>query len=180
MLLAVYEANPFMGMQYLDGLIPVDWKDVKFDLNFGTIEKKDIPIEQRIKLMEMYFNLPIPKNPKTIMKMFEEAGLPINDDDFEMVDQQMNDPTGTAALDNVGGEDNDTSHLPQNDIGGGEVEPQFNNQVMGEPPMDDPIYDDMMKDVRGGDDMIPSNYHQSDVSQDFDTGRYYETKRKKK
>jgi len=77
-----YEANPYMGMQYLDGLIPVDWKDVKFDLNFGTIEKKDIPIEQRIKLMEMYFALPIPKNPKTIMKMFEEAGPPINDDDF--------------------------------------------------------------------------------------------------
>jgi len=173
-----YEANPFMGMMYLDGLIPVEWKDVKFDLNFGTIEKKDIPIEQRIKLMEMYFALPIPKNPKTIMKMFEQAGLPINDDDFEMVDQQMNDPTGAAALGNVG-DDNSTENLPQSDIGGGEVEPQFNNQVMSAPPMDDPIYNDMMKDVRG-DDIIPTDYHQSDVSQDFDTGRYYETKRNKK
>jgi len=175
-----YDANPFMGDQYLDGLIPIDWKDVKFDLNFGTIEKKDIPIEQRIKLMEMYFNLPIPKNPKTIMKMFEEAGLPINDDDFEMVDQQMNDPTGSAALGNVDNNNNPDENLPQSDIGGGEIEPQFNNQIMGNPPMDDPIYDDMMIDVRGDDNMIPSDYFQSDVSQDFDYGRYYETKGKKK
>ena len=43
----------------------------------------------------------------------------------------------------------------------------------------DDIYNDMMIDVRG-DDIIPSDYYQSDVSQDFDTGRYYETKRKKK
>ena len=173
-----YEANPYMGMMYLDGLIPVDWKDVKFDLNFGTIEKKDIPIEQRIKLMEMYFKLPIPKNPKTIMKMFEQAGLPINDDDFEMIDNQMNDPTGTAALDKL--DDNSEENLPQSDIGGGEVEPQFNNQVTGNPPMDDSIYDDMMIDVRGDDNMIPSDYFQSDVSQDFDYGRNYETKGKKK
>lgn len=175
-----YEANPFMGMMYLDGLIPVDWKDVKFDLNFGTIEKKDIPIEQRIKLMEMYIALPIPKNPKTLMKMFEQAGLPINDDDFEMIDQQMNDPGGAAALGNVDDNNADEENLPQSDIGGGEVEPQFNNQVMGDPPMDDPIYDDMMKDVRGDNNMRDSDYFQSDTSQDFDTGRYYETKGKKK
>jgi len=171
-----YEANPYMGMMYLDGLIPVEWNDVKFDLNFGTIEKKDIPIEQRIKLMEMYLNLPIPKNPKTIMKMFEEAGLPINDDDFEMVDNQMNDPTGMAALGKL--DENPEENLPQSDIGGGEVEPQFNNQSMGNPPNENEIYDDMVVDVRG-DDMLPSNYHQSDVSQDFDTGRYYETKKRR-
>jgi len=172
-----YEANPFTGDMYLDGLISIDWKDVKFDLNFGTIEKKDIPIEQRIKLMEMYLNLPIPKNPKTIMKMFEEAGLPINNDDFEMVDQQMNDPNGAAALDNVG-DDQGNEALPQNDMGGGEVEPQFDNQIMGSPPMDDDIYNDMMVDLRG-DGMMDSDYYQSDVSQDFDTGRYYETRKKK-
>ncbi len=171
-----YEANPFMGDMYLDGLIPMGWKDVKFDLNFGTIEKKDIPIEQRIKLMEMYLTLPFPKNPKTIMKMFEEAGLPINDDDFEMVDQQMNDPTGAAALGKVDEKPNE--NLPQNDMGGGEVYPEFNNQTMGSPPMDDSIYNDMMIDVRG-DEMIPSDFHQSDVAQDFETGRYYETRKKK-
>jgi len=172
-----YEANPYLGMMYLDGLIPVDWKEVKFDLNFGTIEKKDIPIEQRIKLMEMYFNLPMPKNPKTVMKMFEQAGLPINDEDFEMVEQQMNDPTGAAALGKLDEEPDE--NLPQSDIGGGEIQPQFNNQTMGNPPMDDDIYNEMMTDVRG-DGMIPSNYFQSDVSQDFEHGRNYETKGKKK
>ena len=74
--------------------------------------------------------------------------------------------------------DGNNQLLPQSDIGGGEVYPQFNNNVMGDPPMDDSIYNDMIVDVRG-DDMIPSDYHQSNVSQDFDTGRYYETKKKK-
>ena len=105
--------------------------------------------------------------------MFEQAGLPINDDDFEMVDNQMNDPGGAAALDKA------DENLPQSDIGGGEIEPQFNNQKMGSPPMDDEIYNDMMTDVRG-DGMVPSDYHQSDVSQDFEIGRNYETKGKKK
>jgi len=31
-----------------------------------------------------------------------------------------------------------------------------------------------------GDGMVPSDYHQSDVSQDFGIGRNYETKGKKK
>ena len=63
--------------------------------------------------------------------------------------------------------------LPQNDMGGGEVYPDFNNNMMGEPPNNNPIYDDMMIDVRG-DGMIPSDYEQSDTSQDFNYGRDYE------
>ena len=37
-----YDANPYEGMDYLAGLIPMDWYDIKFDLNFGTMEKKDV------------------------------------------------------------------------------------------------------------------------------------------
>jgi len=167
-----YEANPYTSMTYLDGLIPIEWDDINFDLNFGTLEKKDIPIEQQIKLIELYLNTPIPKNPKTIMKLFEQAGLPINEDDFEMVDQQMNDPSGGAALNNV---DDGTEQLPQRDIGGGEVEPQFNNQVMGSPSMDDSIYDDMMIDVRGDSkDVFANAKSYSNTSQDNNYGRDYE------
>lgn len=173
-----YEANPFMGMQYLDGLIPVDWKEVKFNLNFGTLEKKDIPVEELIKLIDSYQNNPVlMQNTKPLIEMYKMAGVPIDDDVANNISNMYNDPTGQMALGNV---EEPEEQLPQNDIGGGEVEPQFNNQVMGEPPMDDPIYDDMMVDVRGDDNMISSDYYQSDVSQDFDTGRYYETKRKKK
>lgn len=172
-----YEANPFMGMQYFDGLIPVDWKDIKFDLNFGTLEKKDIPVEELIKLIDSYQNNPIlMQNTKPLIEMYKMAGVPIDDDVADNISNMYNDPTGQMALGNVEPEE---EQLPQNDMGGGEVEPQFNNQIMGEPPMDDPIYDDMMTDVRG-DNMIDSDYFQSDVSQDFDTGRYYETRKKKK
>ena len=66
-------------------------------------------------------------------------------------------------------------NLPQSDIGGGEIHPQFNNNTMGKPPMDDVTYDSMMTDVRGDD--MSSDYYQSDVSQDFDTGRNYATKK---
>jgi len=165
-----YEANPFMGNMYLDGLIPVDWNDVKFELNFGKLEKKDIPIEDLIKLIDSYQNNPVlMQNIKPLLDMYKMAGIPIDDDTAESINNMYNDPTGQLALNNV---END-SELPQNDMGGGEVEPQFNNQTMGNPPMDDDIYDSMMKDVRG------SDYFQSDVSQDFDYGRYYETRKKK-
>lgn len=163
-----YDANPYVCPEYLDGLIPMDWKDVKFDLNFGTIEKKDIPIEQHIKLIEMYLNTNIPKNPKTVMKLFEQAGLPLNDDDFAAIDKQYNDPGGAQALDKVNKE-----KPPISDIGGGEV-PQFNNQGMGDTPMDDSTFDSMMTDVRGKSKMKPSDYHQSNQSQDWETGRNYE------
>ncbi len=174
-----YEGNPYQASGYLDGLIPVEWKDVKFDLNFGAIEKKDVPIEELIKLIDSYQNNPVlMQNTKPLIEMYKMAGVPIDDDTAEQIDTMYNDPSGQMALDGVDEEpepEEEEEQLPQRDIGGGEVvvEPEFNNQIMGEPPMDDSIYDDMMIDVRG-DEMIPSNYEQSDPAQDFETGRNYE------
>jgi len=46
---------------------------------------------------------------------------------------------------------------------------------MGAPPMDNPIYDSMMQDVRGtGNPFVPTNYRQSNQSQDWGWGRDYE------
>ena len=165
-----YESNPFTSVQYLNGLIPVDWNDVKFDLNFGALEKKNIPVEELIKLIEIYQNNPVlMANTKPLIEMYKMAGVPIDDDIAENINNMYNDPTGQLALDKV-------ENLPQSDIGGGEIHPQFNNNTMGKPPMDDVTYDSMMTDVRGDD--MSSDYYQSDVSQDFDTGRNYETKKK--
>ena len=61
-------------------------------------------------------------------------------------------------------------NLPQHDTGGGQV-PYFNNQRMGSPPMDKPIYDSMAQDVRGD---IKNKYKRGDQSQDWQTGRNYE------
>ncbi len=46
---------------------------------------------------------------------------------------------------------------------------------MGSPPMDNPTYDSMMRDVRGtGNPFTPTNYRQSNQSQDWNYGRNYE------
>jgi len=166
-----YEANPYEGMDYLAGLIPMDWYDIKFDLNFGTMEKKDVPIEDLIKLIDSYQQNPIlMQNTQPLIDMYKMAGVPFNEDTEQDIENMYNDPMGQMALDNVEPQE---ELPPQDDIGGGEVYPEFNNFTMGSPPMDDAIYDDMMIDVRG-DGMIPSDYEQSDVSQDFEYGRDYE------
>jgi hypothetical protein len=173
-----YDANPFYDVNYLGGMIPVPWHMGRFDLNFGQVEKKDIAVPDMIKLIELYLQSPVPKDPKQILKLFEQAGLPIDEDYLVTIDNYYNDPHGQAVASNL----QPTSdaavapQLPPNaDIGGGEIYPQFDNQVMGSPPMDNPIYDSMMRDVRGtGNPFVPSNYRRSNQSQDWNYGRNYE------
>ena len=170
-----YDANPFYDSQYMGGMIPVPWHMTNFDLNFGQVEKKDVAVSDMIKLIELYLQSPVPKDPKQILKLFEQAGLPIDEDYLVTVDNLYNDPHGQMAMKQVDQNNLTTNHnrlLPTADIGGG---PVFNNQVMGEPPMDNPIYDSMMVDVRGtGNPFVPSKFRQSNQSQDWDYGRDYE------
>ena len=97
------------------------------------------------------------------------------------MEQLYNDPMNVMALQGGGAQPaqpmqgeqpyyDDSMNLPQHDIGGGQV-PNFNNQRMGSPPMDNPIYDDMARDVRGD---IQNKYKRGDQSQDWQTGRNYE------
>ena len=78
----------------------------------------------------------------------------------------------------------DTSLYPYADIGGGPVIPNaqpmgfpnFNNQTMGRPPMDNPTYDSMSRDVRGTQQgpFMPNraNAQPSNKSQDWEIGKY--------
>ena len=158
-----YEANPFYDMMYLGGMVPVSWEMGRFDLNFGQVEKKDIAVTDMIKLIELYMQAPIPKDPKQVLKLFEQAGLPIDEDYLVTIDNMYNDPSGMMAQANAG-------IPPTADIGGG---PVFNDQVMGSPPMDNPIYDSMSQDIRGS-PFVPTNYRRSNQSQDWNYGRDYE------
>jgi len=175
-----YDAHPFYDMNHYGGMIPVPWHVGRFDLNFGQVEKKDITVEDMIKLIELALNSGIIQDPKQILKLFEKAGLPIDEDYIVTLDNMYNDPHGQLALGNVQTADTappplpttTNQYLPTADIGGG---PVFNDQVMGSPPMDDPIYDSMMMDVRGsGNPFVPTNYYRSNQSQDWNTGRNYE------
>ena len=183
-----YEANPFYDVNYLGGMIPVPWHLARFDLNFGQVEKKDVAVSDMIKLIELYLQSPIPKDPKQILKLFEQAGLPIDEDYLVTIDNVYNDPHGQMAMNNAtlnqGGVErggmvfpnvkSNGQYLPTADIGGGNIPPQFNNQVMGSPPMDNPIYDSMAIDVRGNNPFTPTNYRRSNQSQDWNYGRDYE------
>jgi len=113
--------------------------------------------------------------------------LPIDEDYLVTIDNMYNDPHGQFAIGNAtlnkGGVEggmvfpNRTAsgnYLPTADIGGEDIMPEFNNQVMGSPPMDNPIYDSMMRDVRGGNPFVPTKFRQSNQSQDWNYGRSYE------
>lgn len=184
-----YDANPFFGPEYMSGLIPVEWDDVDFELNFGTIEKKDIPVEELIKLIDSYQQNPVlMQNTKPLIEMYKMAGVPIDDDTADSINTMYNDPNGQQALDtaqNNSTPQNNTEETqlqlpPFSDIGGGEIFPEFNNQTMGEPPMDNPIYDSMARFPRDVDSpFVPTNFHRSNQSQDWNFGRNYETRKKK-
>jgi len=184
-----YEANPFFGPEYMMGMIPVEWDDLKFELNFGAIEKKDIPIEQLIKLIEIYQNNPmLMSNVKPLLELYKKAGIEISDEDMIQMNGMVNDPNGQMAMDkaNQNGDEEPSEEFPTeetlqlppySDMGGGEL-PQFNNQVMGSPPMDNPIYDSMARFPRDT-PFVPGTFQQSKQSQDWNFGRNYETRKKK-
>ncbi len=169
-----YEAHPYHDPMYAGGLVPVPWSETDFDINFGEVEKKDIPIEQQIHLIELYMSSPLATDPIQLKKLFEQAGLGLTKSDTEQyqqaVDQGFTSPMGMTGI-------QPNMMLPQNDTGGGELPPQFNNQNVGSPPMDNPIYDSMAQDVRGSQNPFkPTNYRRDYKSnQDYEnTGRNYE------
>lgn len=180
-----YDANPFFGPEYMAGLIPVDWDDLEFELNFGTIEKKDIPVEELIKLIDSYQQNPIlMQNTKPLIEMYKMAGVPIDDDTADSINTMYNDPNGQQAIDTAqsnGDTPTEETQLqlpPYSDMGGGEIYPEFNNQVMGSPPMDNGIYNSMSIYPRGA-PFVTTNFRQSIPNQDWNFGRNYETRKKK-
>jgi len=191
-----YESNPYFGPEYMDGLIPVEWDDLKFELNFGAIEKKDIPMEDLIKLIDSYQNNPmLMSNVKPLLELYKKAGIEISDEDMLNMNGMVNDPNGERAVNQAeqNGQEQypdesandfsteETMQLqlpPYSDMGGGEIFPEFNHQNVGEPPMDNSIYDSMARFPRDT-PFVPGTFQQSDPSQDWNFGRQYETRKRK-
>jgi hypothetical protein len=180
-----YEANPLPNPQ-TGGLTYLSFKELKLQIEFGKVEKKDIPLQDQIKLLELYINSPLPKDPVVLNNLFEQAGLGITKDMDDQLEQMfspanvmmnnMMQQQGLGITPN-GQTDpyyNDNMNLPQHDVGGGEVANNWDNQNMGSPPMDEAIYNDMMVDIRGVQNDLKNNYKRSNQSQDWNTGRNYE------
>jgi len=177
-----YESNPLPDPM-TGGITIIPWKETGFEINFGQIEKKDIPIEDMIKLIDLFVKSGYATDPNTVYDLFEKAGLPITKEHRVSMDNMLNDPTGMMAMQGAG-IPQDTSLYPYADIGGGPVIPNaqpmgfpnFNNQNMGSPPMDNPTYDSMARDVRGTQQgpFMPNRAdpQPSNKSQDWDIGKY--------
>lgn len=182
-----YEANPLYDPGYAGGLVPIPWEDLEFTLNFGEVEKKDLPIEEQIKLVELAISSGAVVDPLEIRQLLEDAGLGLRKEATQQMDQMYNDPQNIAAVNQIANYGN--PNPPYADIGGGQVNPNeqimgypnFNNQNVGSPPMDNPIYDSMARDIRGppvikGSTFLPNRSHAqpSNKSQSWNIGRDYE------
>jgi hypothetical protein len=170
-----YEANPLPDPETY-GMTWLAWKDLKFEIEFGKVEKKDIPVQDQIKLLELYIQSPLPKDPVVLNNLFIQAGLGITkdmDEELEqmfspeqlMLNQMLSQPEG---LDLQGSENPQQDYV---DNGGGEIGYSFDNQNVGSPPMDEAIYDSMAVNLRGD---FQNNYKRNPQNQDYGTGSNYE------
>lgn len=142
-----YEANPIYDPSYGGGMIAIPWEVCDFDLNFGRVQKKDIDLVDQIKLIELGISSGALQDPVEIRKLLEDAGLGLREEYDQQLNQQYND-YGAMPPDF-----SDGSLDPNFPMGGGP--PNFDNQNMGSPPMDNPIYDDMAQNVRP---FVPNEY----------------------
>jgi len=130
-----YEANPITDPNYGGGMIDVPWDEGKLELNFGRVEKRDIPIEHQIRLIELFMQSGLGQDPEVLAKLFEDAGLGLPTDFESMMAQQYN-PQNAMPADMM---QTDPYQDPYS----------FDNNIMGDPPMSDPYYDQAAQDVRG-------------------------------
>ena len=188
-----YAAHPMVQMSYLGGMIPVPWEETNFKIDFGEVEKKDIPIEDQIKLIEIYMNSPV-SDPVELRKLFEQAGLGLTkafDDVIAQQSQQgllgmpgmmggMNANQDSGNGNNGNNNDNSNNNGNDNrdnfqeelapifnDMGGGPI-PDFTSGTTP-PPNDMPIFSDMMIDVRGD---LQNSYKRGNQSQLWNIGDY--------
>ena len=171
-----YDANPLPDPA-TGGMTWKEFDTLKFEIEFGKVEKKDIPVQDQIKLLELYMNSPLPKDPVVLNNLFIQAGLGITKDMDKQLEQmfspeQLMMNQMMALPPDMGGQDqNPQGNQPQVDNGGGEVPDNWDNQNVGSPPMDEAIYSDMMQNVRPD---MQNNYKRSNQSQDYGTGRNYQ------
>ena len=172
-----YDANPLPDPA-TGGMTWKEFDTLKFEIEFGKVEKKDIPVQDQIKLLELYMNSPLPKDPVVLNNLFIQAGLGITKDMDKQLEQmfspeQLMMNQMMALPQDMGGQQqpNPQGNQPQVDNGGGEVPDNWDNQNVGSPPMDEAIFSDMMQNVRPD---MQNNYKRSTQNQDYGTGRNYQ------
>jgi len=128
-----YVANPLYDMSYGGGMVGVPWEDCDYELNFGHVQKQDIELDHAIKLLEIGISSGSITDPIEIRDILEQNGLQLRKEYTDQLTQQQN----AMAMN------------PQ--LSTGDLSTQYHiwdNQIMGEPPMSNSIYDDMARNPR--------------------------------
>lgn len=122
-----YEYNPYYDPMYAGGMISVPWDDCEFEFNFGRIQKKDVPPEIMINMINAAWQTGAVRDPVELRKLFEDAGLPLRQEfTQEMYNEYYN--YGSMPSDMQGSMQNDSMAMETmlggpmpGDIGGGQL-----------------------------------------------------------
>jgi len=154
-----YDANPIYDPSYGGGLVAIPWDDCEYELNFGRVQKKDIDLPDQIKLIELAIQTGAVQDPIEIRDLLEDAGLGLRKEYGESMQQEYDSQGVYPPGFETGQEEPIPLASEQALIGGGEspVPNNFANQVMGQPPNDMPIYNDMIQNVRGDNPATENN-----------------------
>jgi len=156
-----YMANPMYDPMYGGGLVAIPWDMCEYELNFGQVEKKDIELEDQIKLIELGTQTGALQDPLEIRELLEDAGLGLRNDITQQMNMMYNDPYGQMALQGISPQINPAlqSGGYQGVNGGGPI--NWTNQGIGVPPQNSPAYNDMMVSPRPTDPAL--NFTKKDV-----------------
>jgi len=146
-----YDENPMYDQSYGGGLVALPWDSCNYELNFGRVQKKDIDLQDQIKLIELAMSTGAVQDPSEIRSLIEDAGLGLREEYGAALEEQYNPMNPMPA------NFSDPMNPTFDDMGGGEIPNNFSNQRMGTPPNDDPIYNDMIQNVRGNNPATENN-----------------------
>ncbi len=142
---------------YGGGMIAVPWKEANPELNFGRVQKRDLPPEQLHSLLQLAIQSGAVQDPLEIRDLLEDGGLGLRKEFTDQMNMQYN---------NYGA-------MPQ-EMGGYDWNTQQADQ-QGR-PMDDPNYNSMAQSLEGLKSMdatlgeYPQNPQPSDPRINFTTG----------
>lgn len=85
-----YEGNPIYSPDWGGGIVAMDWDACEYELNFGEVEKKDIPTQDMIKLIEVATTTGAVNDPLEIRDLLERAGVPLSKEYTDLMNQQYN------------------------------------------------------------------------------------------
>ncbi len=130
-----YEANPIYSPEFNGGIVSMSWKDCEYELNFGELEKKDLPTEEYTKLLEIATQTGAVQDPLEIRDLLERAGLPLSKEQTDLMNQQYNDLTGQMAMNQM--------NIPQDTQ---MSDPNWDYNI-GTPPEEDPAFNTGARDM---------------------------------